>query len=191
MRIAMIVQLSKLGKRLQGKPAGRKHYAEICGFLAEAKPEEVVVLDFEGVESVNASWINMAIAPLILWCSQTQNDFFPVLARFPKKDFDELELVAEKNQQCYAISSAVAVPLARVTLIGPLDPSLRSTLTQLQTAGEVTGAELARTVPDAEILPTAWNNRLKDLHTMRLLFRRKEGRQQVYSPLATEVLFHG
>jgi hypothetical protein len=187
----MLLQLSKLGKRLQGKPAGRKHYAEICGFLAMVKPEEIVILDFAEVESVNASWINMAIAPLVLWCSQSQNDFFPILARFPKKDMDELELVAQKNDQCYAISPTVNVPLSTVTLIGPLDPSLRSTLSQLQTTGEMTGAELARTVPDAEILPTAWNNRLKDLHTMRLLFRRKEGRQQVYTPIAKEVLFYG
>ena len=187
----MLVQLSKLGKRLQGKPSGRKHFAEICGLLAEAKAEEVVILDFDRVESVNASWVNMAIAPLLRWCSESQNDFFPVLARFPAKDFDELELVAEKNQQCYAISQGVCVPLEKVTLIGPLDPSLRSTLSQLQTAGEATGAGLARTVPDAEILPTAWNNRLKDLHTMRLVFRRKEGRQQIYSPLAKEVAFHG
>ena len=133
----------------------------------------------------------MAVAPLVRWCSECQNDFFPVLARFPAKDFDELELVAEKNQQCYAISQAVAIPIEKVTLIGPLDPSLRSTLSQLQATGEVTGAELARAVPDAEILPTAWNNRLKDLHTMRLLFRRKEGRQQVYSPLAKEIVFYG
>lgn len=187
----MQVKLSKLGKRLQGKPSGRKHYAEICGSLAEAKPEEVVVLDFEGVESVNASWINMAIAPFVRWCSESQNDFFPVLARFPEKDMDELELVAEKNQQCYAISETVVVPIEKVELVGPLDPSLRSTLSELVTVGEVTGAELARTVPDASILPTAWNNRLKDLHTMRLLFRRKEGRQQIYSPLAKEVSIRG
>lgn len=187
----MIVQLSNLGRRLQGKPAGRKHFAEICGLLADATPGEIAFLDFVRVESVNASWINMAIAPLIRWCSESQNDFFPVLVHFPEKDLDELELVAEKNQQCYAVSKTTALPLAKVNLVGPLDPSLRSTLTQLRETNEVTGAELARTVSDTEILPTAWNNRLKDLHTMRLLFRRKEGRQQIYSPLAKETILNG
>lgn len=187
----MHLQLSKLGKRLQGKPSGRKHFAEICGMVAKATTEEVVILDFDTVQSVNASWINMAIAPFIRWCAESQNDFFPVLARFPTKDFDELELVAEKNQQCYAISENLSVPLKKVILIGALDPSLQSTLSHLGLVGEVTGATLARSVPEAEILPTAWNNRLKDLHTMRLLFRRKSGRQQVYSPLAKEVVFYG
>ena len=127
----MIVQLSKLGKRLQGKPAGRKHFAEICGVLAEAGTGEVVFLDFDRVESVNASWINMAISPLVRWCSESQNDFFPVLVRFPQKDFDELELVAEKNQQCFAVTQDVTQPLATVYLVGALDPSLRDTLLKL------------------------------------------------------------
>src|SRR6266404_9356589 len=123
----MIIQLSKLGKRLQGKPAGRKHFAEICGSLAKASEGEVVFLDFDRVESVNASWVNMAIAPLLRWCSESQNDFFPVLTRFPAKDLDELELVAEKNQQCYAVSQQVDLPLKKVILFGPLDPGLRDT----------------------------------------------------------------
>jgi hypothetical protein len=187
----MIVALSKFGKRLQGKPAGRKHFAQICGLLAEATAGQIAFLDFHGVESVNASWINMAIAPLIRWSAESQNDFFPVLARFPGRDVDELELVAEKNQQCYAVSQTIVLPLAKIALVGPLDPSLRSTLVEFQEAGEITGAELARNVPEAEILPTAWNNRLRDLHAMRLLFRRKEGRQQIYSPLAKEISLHG
>lgn len=187
----MVVALSKFGKRLQGKPAGRKHFAEICGLLAEAAPGEIVFLDFKQIESVNASWINMAVAPLIRWCAESQNDFFPVLVRFPAKDLDELELVAEKNQQCYAVAPDATEPLSTVRFVGPLDPSLRTTLLKLAEMGEATGAELARKVPDADILPTAWNNRLKDLNDMRLLLRRKEGRQQVYRPLAQEIVLHG
>lgn len=187
----MVIQMRKLGTRLQGKPAGRKHFAEICGQLAEASSEEIAFLDFQQVESVNASWINMAIAPLIRWCSESQNDFFPVLAHFPEKDFDELELVAEKNQQCYVVATESTEPLSKVRLVGSLDPSLRTTLVKLTELGEATGAELSRQVPDAEILPTAWNNRLKDLNDMRLLLRHKEGRQQVYRPLAREIVLHG
>src|SRR5690606_10553353 len=141
MRFSMIIPLSKLGRRLQGKPAGRKHFAELCGLLAEAASGEIAFLDFQRVESVNASWVNMAIAPLIRWCAESQNDFFPVLAHFPEKDLDELELVAEKNQQCYAVAPDTAEPLSAVRLVGPLDPSLRMTLLKLAELGEATGAE--------------------------------------------------
>ncbi len=187
----MIVAMSKFGKRLQGKPAGRNHYAAICGLLACAVPGEIVFLDFKGVESVNASWINTAIAPIVRWSSEYPNDFYSVLARFPGKDLDELELVAEKNQQCYLVATRASEPVESVRVVGPLDPSLRETLVHLAKVGEATGAQLAREVPDANILPTAWNNRLKDLHDKRLLLRRKHGRQQVYFPFAKELVLHG
>ena len=187
----MRVELAKFGKRLQGKPAGRKHFAEICRTLAHTVVGEAVLLDFDGVESVNASWINMAIAPLTRWCAEAQNDLFPLLVNFPAKDLDELELVAEKNQQCYVVAADAVEPPKVIHLVGPLDPSLQVTLLRLLEQGEATGAELARKVADSEILPTAWNNRLKDLHDMRLLRRRKDGRQQVYRALAEEVVLHG
>jgi hypothetical protein len=44
----------------------------------------------------------------------------------------------------------------------------------------VTGAGLKRLTSDA-ILATAWSNRLRDLHTMRLVKRVTRGREQVYS----------
>lgn len=187
----MHIPLSRLGKRLQGKPTGRKHFADICGLLARANPGEMVFLDLDNVESVNASWINMAVAPLVRWAADEQNDLFPILVHFPEKDFDELELVAEKNQQCYSVSSQATEPVPAIYIVGPLDPSLRTTLTMLADIGEATGAELARQRPDAGILPTAWNNRLKELYDKRLLVRRKQGRQQVYSPLARKVVLHG
>lgn len=187
----MIIHLAEFGSRLQGKPAGRRDFATICGHLAEAESGSIVLLDFSGVESVNASWLNMAIAPLIRWCSESQNEFFPVLANYPTKDLDELELVAEKNQQCYAVTAGTAEPPTVIQLVGRLEPSLYTTIVKLAELGEATGAQLSREVPEEGVLPTAWNNRLRDLNEMRLLLRRKEGRQQVYRLLAKEVVFDG
>ena len=187
----MIVRLSKLGNRLQGKTAGRKHYAKICEILAQVQPETVVLLDFEGVENVNGSWINRAISPLFRWSAESQNDFFPVLSHFPQRDLDELELVAEVNQQCFPVTTDVNEPVQSVLLVGPLDVSLRTTLQKLMELGEATGAELARQVPNADIQPTAWNNRLKELYDKRLLLRRKQGRRQIYFLIAKEIGLHG
>jgi hypothetical protein len=58
-------------------------------------------------------------------------------------------------------------------------------------SGEITGAELERQFPEETIKATAWNNRLKDLHNMRLLRREKRGREQVYSPVVAEIAFNG
>lgn len=187
----MIIKLSTFGPRLQGKSAGRKHFASICGMLNSTSAQESVFVDFGGVESVNGSWINMAIGPLFRWAAESQNDLFPILCSFPDKDFDELELVGQVNQQCYPIAPDTSDPIHSIVVVGPLEESLRGTLELLSSLKHATGAELARQLPAANIQPTAWNNRLKDLYDKRLLRRRKEGRQQIYFPVAEEVRIHG
>lgn len=187
----MIVRLAQFGTRLQGKTAGRKHYGKICERLAPVPPGMVAFLDFEGVETVNGSWLNMAISPLFPWSSQSQNDFFPVLSHFPEKDLDELELVAKLNAQSFLIAPDTTEPICSALLVGPLDEGLRLTLEKLIELGGVTGAELARQVPEAGIQATAWNNRLKELHDKRLLVRHRHGRRQIYLPIAMEVEPHG
>jgi hypothetical protein len=187
----MIIRLSEFGTHLQGKAAGKKHFARICGMLAEVQAGEYVFLDFAGVTSVNGSWINMAVSPLLRWSAENQNDLFPILCCFPTKDFDELELVAQVNQQCYPVAPDAAEPIRSIVLVGPLDESLRATMESLGQLKQATGAELARHLPEAHIQATAWNNRLKELYDKRLLHRRKEGRQQIYFPVADEVHLHG
>lgn len=187
----MKIQLSKLGKRLLGKTAGRQDYGRICGLLTDIHPGNMVFLDFTGILMVNGSWLNAAIAPLFRWSAETQNDLFPVLCRYPSDWLDEIELVALINKQCYPLANSTNIPVESLRLVGPIDESLRDTFFSLTDLKSATGAELARSVPDAGIQPTAWNNRLKELYDMRLLVRRKEGRQQIYSPLAEEVEFDG
>lgn len=187
----MIIPLSSFGHRLQGKTAGRRHYALLVGEVAEAERGQVIFLSFAGVESVNASWMNMAVAPFVRWSAEEQNDYFPVLSHFPGKDLDELELVAKLNQQCYVVAANDKLPIPDASLVGALDVGLRTTLDQLLAHGEATGAELARQLPDEPIQATAWNNRLKDLYDKRLLLRRKEGRQQIYLPISKRIRSHG
>ena len=186
----MNVSLSKLSSLLTGKATGRKHYAKICGMLAKARNGEVVFLDFEDVETVTGSWLNMAISPVFRWAAESQNDLFPVLTHFPSAALDELELVAEVNQQCYPVADVKADELRKVLLVGPLDEALKEAMVKLAELHEATGAEMARQVPDAGIQATGWNNRLRDLYEKRLLLRRKQGRQQIYSPVADEVVLH-
>lgn len=189
----MIIELKDCSTRLLGKTAGRKGFAYIGSRLSDVPPGEPVYLDFTEVEMVNGSWLNMAIAPTFRWAAEPQVDLFPVLLNFPPDWLDELELVAQINSQCYPLVEQVADPLLRsITLVGNVDGYLKDTLHALAEAGgSATGADLARSTSGASVQATAWNNRLKELHDKRLLVRRKEGRQQIYSPLAREVKFDG
>ena len=186
----MQIEVGQLGRQLQGKSSGRNDFGLLCSQMAHAQHGEAVFLDFSGVDSVNSSWLNTAIGPLFRWAAESQNDYYPIFSHFPPNDLDELELVASINRQCYLICETPAESMGSVVVVGSLDPGLRHTLEKVCEAGEATGAELARQATDARIQATAWNNRLRDLFVKRLLLRRKEGRQQVYYPVAKSIVFH-
>lgn len=186
----MRVEVRKLGRHLQGKSAGRKDFGLLCNQLARARHGEIVFLDFEGVETVNGSWLNTAVGPLFRWAAESQNDYYPVFSAFPVGSLDELDLIATINRQCYLVSKTSNTIVDEAIVVGNLDPSLKNTLERVCESGQVTGAELARQSPDAGIQATAWNNRLRDLFVKRLLIRRKEGRQQLYGPIVRSIVFH-
>ena len=182
--------VESFGPQLQGRSLGRKHYARLCELLSDAPPGEVVLLDFSGVDLVTGSWINAMLVPFLRWAAEESNDLYPVICNARKEWLEELQLVAEFNQRCYLVASG-KLPPRTATIAGSLDPAQRKTLEAVMASGEVTGAELERQKPDERIGATAWNNRLRDLHDMRLLRREKRGREQVYSPVVAEIGFDG
>src|SRR6185295_674028 len=182
MRIGMAIQFAQFGQQLQGQLAGKRHYARTCELLSQAKPGELVMLDFQGVEVVTGSWLNAMIVPLYRWAADEQIDLFPVLCN-PRHDWlDDLRLVAEWTHQCFLVANAKTTP-RKAKLVGSLDPGQQTTLEAVLGLREVTGAELERERPDESVKATAWNNRLKDLHNKRLLRRTRKGREQLYSPV--------
>jgi len=74
-------------------------------------------------------------------------------------------------------------------LIGSLDSVQAETLKVVLEYSEVTGAKLEQLRPQDNVKATAWNNRLKDLYKKRLLRRRKQGREQFYSPVVKEIVY--
>lgn len=178
-----------LGPDLQGRLLGRKHFGQTCEILADTPPGEVVALDFSGVDLMTGSWANEMIVPLYKWASDPRNDIFPILLNLKGRWDEELQLLADWNQQCYLWAKGDRP--SRAKLIGVLDPGQKKTLESVLRYKEITGAELERKHPEEGIGATAWNNRLKDLHTKRLITRAKRGREQVYSPLMEEIELDG
>lgn len=179
----------ELGHLLTGKFRGQQEYAKLLGLLAGINPGEVALLDFNNVEYVSGSWINWALIPLLNFASDEANDFYVLFASFPAVSIDDLEYVAKQN---YA--PVVVLPSSENAscgeVVGPLDVIQRRTLEAVQSHGPTTGAELGRKM-EGDASGPAWNNRLRDLHKKRLVRRQRLGREQVYSPLVTEVHFHG
>jgi hypothetical protein len=180
-----------LGTLLRGKIDGKQHFGLLCAALSGTKPGGVVFLDFSDVEDLSASWVAAALPPLLTWAATPETELYPVLVGVlgnEKKWEDEFELVA--NRAGINFLAALPATTAQGRVLGDLDPILMKTLQAVQTHREVTGAGLKRLHPNEGIGATAWSNRLKDLHTKRLLRRATHGREQLYTPVM-EVTFDG
>jgi len=187
----MQIRMAKeFGKHLQGKLPGKRHFARLCDLLSDAPPGSLVYLEFAGVQLVTGSWVNALFVPFFQWASNEETDLFPIICNAQKAWLDELALVAEWTHRCFVVAQGT-VPPRRGTLIGPMDPGQRSTLKAVVELGETTGADLVRKRSAEGVKATAWNNRLKDLYSKRLLRREKRGREQFYSPVIEEIRLDG
>jgi hypothetical protein len=176
----------KLGRQLRGRTGGRKDFNRICALLSQLPPGETVLLDFQGVEVVSASWVNSALVPLFQWAANEHTDLFPILTNLSGDDLDEFRLVSEQSGHCFLVVKPGRAMKA-ADLVGDLDAKQRETLESVIAQPGITGAKLA----SRETKATAWNNRLKDLFVRRLLRREKRGREHVYWPLVEKVNFNG
>jgi len=179
-----------IGNRLHGRVSGQRDFARICEELAGTPTGSIAILDFLGIPLVSGSWANAAIVPLIRWAADSQIDLYPVLLNANEESVEDIQLVAEWNHQTYLHASVRRGCPRKAVLLGSLDQGQVTTLRHVLDLREVTGAELERRA-DEPIRATAWNNRLKDLHSKRLLRRTKRGREQVYSPVVPEIVFNG
>lgn len=187
----MIVDIAKtFGKQLSGRLNGKKHFGKAAELLSGVRPGESVVLDFKDVAYVTGSWINAMLVPLIRRGAEDSNDFFILLANFPRNSIDDLQLVAEQSRVPFLVVAS-SKSVARAELVGVLDAGQRVTLMAVQELGKTTGADLERRRPQENTKATAWNNRLKDLFEKRLLRRQKQGREQLYEPIVSEVIVNG
>jgi len=190
--MAFRIKIAKeLDTQLLGRLSGKRHFAEVCRLLAEVPQGDAVLLDFQGVSHVTASWVNTMIGELYRWCAQKGNDLFPLLCNVRDEWLDEFQLVADWTHQCYLLALAPEQPCEGARLIGSLDTGQGECLDAVIEQGETTGAALERTRAQPNIRATAWNNRLRDLHRKRLLRRRRSGRERWYAPIVKKVVRDG
>jgi hypothetical protein len=187
----MQVRMKKeFGPYLQGKLPGKKHFGRLCEVLSSAPLGSVVYLDFEGVELVTGSWVNAMFTPFFQWVSSEEIDLFPIICNAQDEWLDELTLVAEWTHRCFVVAKG-SIPPHKGEVVGPLDSGQQSTLEAVLHFREITGADLERKSKGEKVKATAWNNRLRDLYSKRLLRREKRGREQLYTAVIEEITLHG
>lgn len=176
---------------LAGATLGEKHFAEVVRALPSAAGRgETVLLDFEGIEHATASYLKALVLGLVRAgqdagsSDASRLDVFVAVANLSEDVREEVAEVAvsQRTPVVEALKwNEERISKARVH--GRIDPVLWETLERLASEGPASATNLVETVSGSQIGLTGWNNRLADLHRLRLARRSKVGRHWVYAPL--------
>jgi len=77
--------------------------------------------------------------------------------------------------------------IGEAVLLGHLDAALRFTLEAVVKDKRTTAPGLHLQYPEEKVTVTAWNNRLNDLHALRLVRRIRAGRSWEYESLTKKI----
>lgn len=194
-----------------GAAAARHHLAPLRTSLTTALARGAALevrVDFTNVALATGSYIKACLGWLIR-CGQlaTQSnpgsytgdgievvplDIYVTIQGTNKEVQDEINMVLrDLCLPCIDISPArpnTNESLEQGKLIGHLDKALRSTLAILCEYGPASAPQLHEQYPQEAINVTGWNNRLAELHRLRLAQRVKSGRQWIYHPIVRRVV---
>ena len=169
----------------------------------EPRRPVTVFVDFSAVEAANTSFIKAAYLELIWWgqrYADSEDAFrvvrdsanvFPVLRGL--RDEVREEVITALISEGLAALEAHSVhheTIVRGQTLGRLEDALRATLDALTKEGFSTATSLCERYPSKKpVQPTAWNNRLVELHRLRLVTRERSGRQWIYQALTKELVY--
>lgn len=188
---------------LYGASVGEVHRNRVLERVGTPQaPGELVVLDFRGVQAVTASYLKANLFWLMEAGARTQVDagvlddggppplhVYPMVANLTDEVRAELrELLLARGRCCIEARDFSTHVVSRGELHGPLDRVLEDTVKILSALKKpVSALDLDAMRKDDRVKATGWNNRLAQLHGLRLVQRKKENRQWMYRLIAEEV----
>lgn len=191
---------------LHGATLGQEHRKQLCDELEGNATQTsslgaLVVVDFTGIESITASYVKAIVLALIRAGMRFVDpnepsdlpalDIFPVVTNLSAEIAEEIgEVMTSNHRVCLEALQLDETSISKARLLGNPDPSINDTLKILVSEGSATATQLFEKNNSKNITVNGWNNRLADLHRLRLARREKQGRQWLYIPVAKQVL-HG
>lgn len=185
---------------------GQKHVAPVAEILRSAPDiSRVILLDFAGIEAANASYLK-ATALWLLRCGSIHAEIeddrirsapagleafnvFPVAVNASDEVLEEFDtLLRSERLPFLVVEKSDGDRILKAVQMGHLEPALEETMTALANERRSTATVLCERYPRKPLIkPSAWSNRLSELHRLRLSRREREGRQWFYMSLADEV----
>lgn len=188
---------------------GQEHRKQVAEELARDEAiigglGALVVIDFDAVESVTASYVKALVLPFLRagigFASGETNDvpsalqpmnLFPVVTGLSSEIREEIFEVLKSNRLVLLEGLSIdGDVILQARLLGQPDDSISDTLDALLREGSATASQLCEKNPrQPPVSVNGWNNRLADLYRFRLARREKQGRQWAYTPMAREVAY--
>lgn len=169
---------------LSGAMAGRRLLSILIANTPAAETPAPAFLDFSGIEVATASFLREAVIGFRDYARLSLPNVYPAVANLTVAVAEELEFfVRARGDVLWSCELSSNDRVTTACLIGDLDPAQRATFEAVREVGGITAPELAVRFADAQIGPTAWNNRLSALASKGLLIERRQGKSKSFSPL--------
>lgn len=179
------VQIGASGHILAGRIAGEAAWRErIAPAVATLPVGTILLVSFEGLSAVTGSVLKQTWGKL----HPGDQPATPAMAVDLCADvLDEFRMYLESR----GIGALQAMEwteeqVLHARLHGSNEPSVEETLLALTTSPGASAPEL-HAKGGASIGPTAWTNRLNELHRQGLVFRERDGRAWRFYPLCKEI----
>jgi len=197
------IVLSPRRRQALGATLGQDCIAKMGHLLDQSAQEDrALVLDLTGVTDINGSFLKATVF-WALQCGQADVrraasansapwairplKLFPVVTGCSGEVIDEIaDFFSGRNLPIMHLEKAASGTRVTRRILGTLDPVLDRTLSGLISLGEGTAADLAAR-SDETISINGWNNRLADLHLLRLATRKRQGKFFFYKSTADAI----
>jgi hypothetical protein len=186
----------------------------VARFL-EFRQQESVILDFEDIQAINASYARASVAWFLRCINASRKGSEPYagnpdpwavrplrigtffvtnLSDDVREEIDGLLRQPSFKLACYELLSTPKESSrpGEARLLGHLDEQLYQCLVRLYAAGgKSTASDLQAAFAEDGVQTTAWNNRLAALYERALISRSKDGRSWIYHTNTEDLKNHG
>lgn len=190
-----------------GATLGQRHVEPLLSSIKQNPQADglIVLLNFDGIKTTTASYVKATVlwmlrcgqastGSLILGAPQEAStpiaiDIYPAVTGLNEETREEIDEVFTARSLPYIEANTWDDNgIVDAFIRGAPDTIVRRTFELLVKHGEGTATGLYEQYPQEKISVTGWNNRLADLHSLRLAKREKQGRAWIYRPIVRVLL---
>jgi hypothetical protein len=189
-QVVSIAKLKPATIQPSGGTLGEAHWKQAHQIITHAglATSDIVVLDFESIETATASYLKRLLNPLL---SPEDPDAetalpSPVLVNVDSEDLREDIIDYLGGKRLALVEATLTKDKLKLTnVLGTMDGAAKETFSELCELKKATALQLYERHRERTTNQTAWNNRLFQLVQLRLARRIREGRFWIYEPTVT------